>query len=153
MAAKSASVANLQLRLPVVVIGGGLTGIEIAYDLCKEGKTVQVVEMKDKILDMPNLCAANAQMLHQLIKYHDIKVNLSATLTEISADGVCFTSNGEEKTIKADTVIVSIGYISDKALYETLEDMGGNLHLIGDSKEVSNLEGAIWNAYELCMSL
>jgi len=137
----------------VVVIGGGLTGIEIAYDLCKEGKTVQVVEMKDKILDMPNLCAANAQMLHQLIKYHDIKVNLSATLTEISADGVCFTSNGEEKTIKADTVIVSIGYISDKALYETLEDMGGNLHLIGDSKEVSNLEGAIWNAYELCMSL
>ncbi|MCD8368856.1 MAG: FAD-dependent oxidoreductase, partial [Clostridiales bacterium] len=34
-----------------VIIGGGLTGVEIAYDLVNHGKKVTILEMKDKILD------------------------------------------------------------------------------------------------------
>lgn len=137
----------------VVIIGGGLTGVEMAYDLVKEGKKVEVVEVRDKILDMPNLCAANAQMLRQIIKYEEIPIHLGATLTKIDKDSVYFNVNGEDKIAKADTVIVSIGYISDKELFDSFGESSPNVHLIGDSNQVSNLEGAIWNAYELCMNL
>jgi len=137
----------------VVIIGGGLTGVEFAYDLVKEGKKVEIVEMKDKILDMKNLCMANAQMLRQIIKYYSIPVHLGTTLTKIDKNAVKFTVDGQEHTVAADTIIVSIGYTSEQKLYEKMKDTNINIYLIGDSREVGNLEGAIWNAYELCMNL
>lgn len=137
----------------VVIIGGGLTGIESAYDFVLKGKHVEVLEMKDKILDMPNLCAANAMMLRQIIKHYGIPVHTGALLTKIEPDAVRFSVEGEAKSVPADTVIVSIGYNSDRRLYNQLKCAGYSPRLIGDASEVSNLEGAIGNAYELCMDL
>lgn len=137
----------------VVVIGGGLTGIEVAYDLTLSGKMVEVVEVRDKILDMPSLCAANSQMLRQIIKYYEIPVHTSASVERVEPDCLVCTVNGEELHIPADTVILSVGYTSNQALYHELESRGLPVHLIGDANMVSNLEGAIGSAYELCMNL
>ncbi|KAK8886855.1 hypothetical protein M9Y10_037888 [Tritrichomonas musculus] len=137
----------------VVIIGAGLTGIEMAYELSKEGKKVQVVEMKNSYLDMPDLCMANAQMLKQIVKYYQIPVHLSSTLTKITPNSVEWTANNEKKSAPADTVIVSIGYISNKKLSEQLNEAGLKPHLIGDADHVSNLLGAIHSAYRLAYKL
>ena len=42
----------------VAVIGGGLTGCEIAYDLVLKGKRPVIVEMADDILKTKGLCMA-----------------------------------------------------------------------------------------------
>lgn len=138
----------------VVIIGGGLTGIEMAYDLVLSGKEVSVIEMKDKILDMRDLCAANSQMLNQIIKYHHIPIYTSAQITGVSQDSISFVINGEIKTLNCDTIIASIGYIADTELYHQLEESyGEHIHLIGDSAKVSNLLNATWSAAELAVSL
>lgn len=137
----------------VVIIGAGLTGIETAYDLVLEGKHVELVEMKDKILDMPSLCAANAMMLRQLMKYHKIPVYLNAKVDRIEEKEVVLTAPEGEKKLPADTVIVSIGYTSEKSLYEALKEKGTSVHVIGDADKVANLENAIEEAYMLCMKL
>ena len=137
----------------VVIIGGGLTGIELGYDLTLQGKKVEVIEMKDKILDMPDLCAANAQMLGQIIKHYKIPVHTSASLVKFEDGNVYFTVNGSEKCAKADTVIISIGYISNKNLYDSLKQYGDKIHLIGDADKVSNLLNATWSAYELALTI
>lgn len=138
----------------VVVIGGGLTGVELTYDLVLSNKHVEIVEMKDKILGMDVVCAANGQMLQQIIKYYKIPVHLSASVKAFDKDKVVYNVNGQDQEIKCDTIISSIGYISDTTLYDALKkEYGTKVHLIGDSKKVSNLLNATWSAAELIQEL
>lgn len=151
--AVDALLGNKPIGDKVVVIGGGLTGIELTYDLVKSGKTVEVLEMKDTILDMPDLCEANALMLRTIIDTYNIPIHMSATITKIYGKNIFFTVAGEEKIIEADTIITSIGYISEKTLYETIKDSKIPTHIIGDSNKLSNLLGAVWSAYEMGMNV
>ncbi|MCD8084814.1 MAG: FAD-dependent oxidoreductase [Clostridiales bacterium] len=134
----------------VVVIGGGLTGIELTYDMVLSGKHVEVVEMKDSILGMDVVCAANGQMLQQIIKYYQIPVHLSASVEKFEKGKVYYSVAGEQHCIDCDTVIASVGYLPNTTLYDEIKDLyGEKIHLIGDCKTVSNLLNATWSAAEL----
>lgn len=138
----------------IVVIGGGLTGIEIAYSLTKDqGKQVEVIEMLPEILTVKGLNAANKSMLLNLIKMYEIPVHTSANVNKITSEGVEYTLDGKVYTALADTVIASIGYISDNSLYNEIVDSGVPTHLIGDAHQVSNLMGAIWDAFEIALNV
>lgn len=138
----------------VAVIGGGLTGIEMTYDMVLAGKKVEVLEMKDSILGMDVVCAANGMMLKQILKYYQIPVHLSASIERFEKGKVIYSVNGEEKSVECDTIIASVGYISNTALYDEIKEIyGEKVHLIGDSKQVANLLNATWSAAELAMKL
>ncbi len=138
----------------VVVIGGGLTGIEMTYDMVLSGKKVEVLEMKDSILGMDVVCAANGLMLKQIIKYYKIPVHLSATIERFEKGKVVYSVNGEEHSIACDTIIASVGYLPNTELYDTIKEIyGDKVHLIGDSMKVANLLNATWSAAELAMKI
>jgi 2-enoate reductase len=136
----------------VVVVGGGLTGCEIAYDLVLKGKKATIVEMQDDILKIIGLSAANSNMLREIIRYYNIGVLTSATLSEIKENGVIVETDDGEKFIPADSVILSIGYdpyvpFDDK----DIENM--NVHVIGDASMVGNLMTVIEQAYDVAYKL
>lgn len=133
-----------------VVIGGGLTGIEIAYDQALQGNKVTVLEAMDKILNV-DVSAANLKLLFAEIKYHQIPVVTNAKVTSLDDHKVIYSVDGAEKEIPADTVIVSIGYTSVNPFAESLS--GDHVHVIGDANKVANLMGAIWTAYETAMNI
>lgn len=138
----------------VAVIGGGLTGIEMTYDMVLAGKKVDVLEMKDSILGMDVVCAANGLMLKQIIKYYQIPVHLSASIVRFEKGKIIYSVNGEESELECDTIIASVGYISNTTLYDEIKEIyGEKVHLIGDSKHVANLLNATWSAAELAMKL
>lgn len=138
----------------VVVIGGGLTGIEMTYDMVLSGKKVEVLEMKDSILGMDVVCAANGLMLKQIIKYYQIPVHLSASIERFEKGKVVYSVNGKENSITCDTIIASVGYIPNTSLYDEIKEIyGDKVHLIGDSKQVANLLNATWSAAELAITL
>ncbi len=143
----------------VVIIGGGLTGIEIAYDLAKKGKKPSVVEMQEDILQVPGLCAANSNMLREIIRYYGIPVYTSARFEGVeSADRLCvkISRDGVEETLQADSVIMSVGYVPVHTVSDSLAAAGypqDRVHVIGDAHEVGNLMSVIREAYELCYSL
>lgn len=134
----------------VVVIGGGLTGCEIAYDLALKGKKPIVVEMADDILKVVGLSAANSSLLRELIRYHKISVYLNSRVTSISSDGVTVITPDGELFIPADSVISAVGYKNGTMLAEKESD---NVHFVGDVDKVDNLMGAIAKAYKVCMSI
>ena len=131
----------------VVIIGGGLTGCEIAYDAVLNGKKPVIIEAQQYILNMPLLCAANSNMLKEIIRYYDIPVYTSAKVVKITDNEVVIEKDGEQQIIVADTVIKSIGYnnrgVENKA----------NFHVIGDALKVGNLKDVIWDAYDLANTL
>ena len=130
----------------VVIIGGGLTGCEIAYQLALRGKKPSIVEMQDDLIKVPGVSAANTTMLRELMRYHQIPVYLESASRCITEDSVVITTPEGEKTLPADTVIVSIGYTSCQPF--AIEDKD-HIHVLGDAKKVGSLKTAIWDANDL----
>ena len=145
----------------VVVVGGGLTGVEIAYDLARKGKKPAIVEMLPDILQVPGLCAANANMLREIIRYYQIPVYVNTGLAGTTDEGgfrvrVREKDAAEERLLEADSCILSVGYLPDRRLADALLAAGrdsATVHVIGDAHQVGNLMNAIWEAYGLCYTL
>jgi len=136
----------------VVVVGGGLTGCEIAYDLAAKGKKVTVVEILPEILKIDGLCAANANMLRELLIYHKVDVLSQTRIKEIAGKGVKVVSAGNERLIEADSVVIAAGYESSAPLQEKLQDCG-EVYVIGDAGRVGNLMNVVWDAYEVALKI
>jgi 2-enoate reductase len=131
----------------VVVVGGGLTGCEIAYDLYLKGKEPVIVEMQDDLITTPGICLANTSYLRDFFKTNQVPVHLETGVSEIKADGVTVThKDGKTETIPADSVILSVGYNPDPVATK-------GVHVIGDAQNVGNLRTVIWGAWDVCMKL
>ncbi len=133
----------------VAVIGGGLTGCEIAYELALQGKKPIIVEMKDDLVAQKGVCLANSSYLREWFALHKTPVYLETTLQAVN-DGniVCKDKDGNEVKIDCDSVISSAGYIPNP-----LVKGGGNVHLVGDCLQIGNLRTVIWRAYEVAMKI
>lgn len=134
----------------VVIVGGGLTGCEIAYDAVMKGKKPVIVELMDDILNVPNLCAANSNMLREILRFYRIPVYTQTKTTAITDAGVEIEGPEGKKTLPADSVVTSIGYIPGSGL---AEKDGKNIHIIGDAARVGNLMNAIWQAYDVARAI
>ena len=134
----------------VVIIGGGLTGCEIAYDLALNGKKPVIVEMQDDILKIMGLSAANSNMLREIIRYYEIPVHVSTALREIrEGEVLAKDENGEVLHIPADSVILSVGYVPDG----DLGDGDPRVHVLGDAHKVGTLMSVIWEAYDIAYQI
>jgi 2-enoate reductase len=138
----------------VAVIGGGLTGCEIAYDLAKSGKIPVIIEMLDAILNIHGLSAANGNMLKELLQFYQVEILTSARVEEITKAGVRVAcKNGAVKEIPADTVILSVGYDSFAPLAEELKNEFKEVYVIGDANKVGNLMTVIKDAYDVAYAV
>ena len=115
--------------------------------------------MQDDILQVPGLFAANSNMLREIIRYYEIPVLTSTVFKGVgSGDGleVYVSTSGEDRTLKADSCIMSVGYVTVRTVSDALEAAGypaEKIHVIGDAHEVGNLMSVIREAYELCYVL
>ncbi len=92
----------------LVIIGGGVIGIEFASLFNALGKKVTVIEMLPKILG--NVDDDITQRTHTLLKKQGIDIFTSAKVTKIEKGGtVYFEMDGETKSVKAQTCVVAIG--------------------------------------------
>lgn len=133
----------------VVIIGGGLTGCEIAYDLYLQGKKPTIVEMKDDLIAVTGICLANTSFLRDFFKANKVPVHLETALKEVCKDGVQVADkNGNTFKIPADSVILSVGYTP-----APLAPKGKHIHVIGDAVKVGNLRTVIWQAWDVAMKL
>ena len=133
----------------VIIIGGGLTGCEIAYDLILKGKKPQIVEMKNDLIAVKGVCLANSSFLREMLAFKKTPVYLETTLVEIKEDGVTVKDKeGKVFDLKGDSVIVSVGY---KPM--PLGEASKHVYLVGDANGVGNLRTVIWRAWDVCMKL
>uniref|UniRef100_UPI0010315E51 dihydrolipoyl dehydrogenase n=1 Tax=Bacilliculturomica massiliensis TaxID=1917867 RepID=UPI0010315E51 len=91
----------------MVVIGGGVIGIEFAYFLASVGTRVTVVEFLDRILPMVD--EEITQQVEKQLRDMGIEIHTSAKVTEITACGVCFEKNGKTCCAEADKVLMAVG--------------------------------------------
>ena len=155
----------------VVIIGGGLTGCELAYDLARRNKKVTIVEALPEILNVEGLSAANYNCLKELLRFYHVDVlkystvkkyengkafveTTSLNVPNINDRAMVMSLQGVHKTMQeilADTIIVSVGYTADQDLYNQIKDE--HVHLLGDAVHLGNLMSAIWGAYTTALHI
>ena len=140
---------NKEVGQNVTVVGGGLTGCEIAYELYLQGKNPTIVEMQDDLITTPGVALANTSYLRDFFKTNKVPVYLETKTTEITDSSVTvMTKDGKTETISADSVILSVGYKP-----APIAEKSKHVHIIGDALKVGNLRTVIWKAWDVAMKL
>lgn len=91
----------------VVVIGGGVIGLEMAYYYASVGTQVTVIEMMPKIAGAtdPEIC----KVLTDAFVKKGMIFKLSCKVLEIKKNSIIYEENGEKKEIACDKVLLSAG--------------------------------------------
>ena len=133
----------------VVIIGGGLSGCEIAYDLFLKGKHPVIVETQNDLMVSNSLCLANSSYLRDFFKYKKVPVYLESKVVGFEKGKVVIqTKDDAQKKLAADSVISAIGYRP-----APIAKKGKHVHIVGDALKVGNLRTVIWRAWEVAESI
>jgi 2-enoate reductase len=138
----------------VVIVGGGLTGCEIAYALALSGKHPSIAEMTPYLVGARGICMANSSMLKELLRFHKVPAYLNATVEAITDEGVVLHTPEGKKVVPADSVILSVGYTPDARFAAEKERKGSKpVYFVGDCDKVGSLKTVIRQAYELVQTI
>ena len=132
-----------------LIVGGGLTGCEIAYELFLQGKRPTIVEMQNDLIVSDKVCLANSSFLRDFFSANQVPVYLETRIAEIGENSVTAVDrNGKIFTLEADSVILSVGYHP-----APMARKGRRIHIVGDAYRVGSLRTVIWRAWDVAMKL
>ncbi|NLB29824.1 MAG: FAD-dependent oxidoreductase, partial [Clostridiales bacterium] len=128
--AQEAYTAVHALGQNIVILGGGLVGIELGLHLLSRGKNVTVVEMADRMSDGGNFL--HMPGVRAEIKKRGLDVQLRTEAKEIK-DGlvICETPEGE-KSFPADSVVCAVGQRPLTGEAMAFNDCAPEVFYIGD---------------------
>ncbi len=91
----------------LVVIGGGVIGLEMAYYFASVGTKVTVIEMMPKIAGAtdPEIC----KVLTDAFTKRGMEFKLCCKVLEVKKNSVIYEENGEKKELACDKVLLSAG--------------------------------------------
>ena len=154
--AEDIAMKNPSIGKNVVIIGGGFTGVEEALSLAQDkDKIINIVEASDHLITENNdTFMHKVALLDEVNKCDNIKIHLKSKCMEIKDQEIIITDpEGISQIIKADTVIISIGY---KALEETVNELQDNNYryaILGDCLKPGAVVDAVHNGYFAGMSI
>lgn len=129
----------------VVVVGGGLVGLELAEFLIERGREVTVLEPGDK--PGRELSIVRRWRVLDAVERH-ARLQREARVTGITANEVVWVdaAGGEQRTA-ADSVILALGAQTDDSVAQALETCGVPVHRVGDCREAGYIEGAMRDGF------
>lgn len=148
---------NAPVGNKVVIVGGGLTGIELALHYGEEGRDVTVVEALPDIMSSgPAVPLMQDMMARDLLKKYGVKLCTGWGISAVNDEGAVILNmadKSETKVLDADTVIMAIGFRPRQNMEAAYMEKGIEAYTIGDANAVGSIKTAIWAAYEVARSL
>lgn len=102
-----------------VVVGGGLLGLEIAYNFAKAGLDTTVLEVAPYLLPM-QLDKKGGKLLEEKLKKNNVKVVTDASTKGFEGENKVEKVILEDQEIEADIVLISTGVRCNTGLVEEL---------------------------------
>ena len=128
----------------VVVIGGGLVGLELAEFLAERGRKVTVLE-EGPHLGLPMAMPRRWTAVIKATK-HGVVLVRDATVVSIDKVSVRYRVGEDEFEVRGDSVVVASQVEPDVQLAELLRDLGIRVQVVGDALNIGYIEGAIHTA-------
>jgi 2,4-dienoyl-CoA reductase-like NADH-dependent reductase (Old Yellow Enzyme family)/thioredoxin reductase len=135
----------------VLVVGGGLIGMETADFLCDKGSTVTLIDLLDRSPVVR--FTSHGYMLHKRLRDAGCKLLFSTALKSIQEGSITIETNGQpEELTTIDQVVLAVGMKPRNSLKQFLQDKKIKHYVVGDAQEVRRIieatdEGAkaAWN--------
>lgn len=135
----------------VVVIGGGLVGLEAMEVLLAQGKKVTVIEMLDQIgRDMEMYIRP---YMFGIIEKEKVPVLTKSKCVEIGDDYVTIEKEGGRQNIKCGAVVMAVGARSNNLVVDMVKSLGIEYHVIGDAAKPGKVLEAIWGGNEIARNI
>ncbi|WP_298190028.1 FAD-dependent oxidoreductase [uncultured Pseudomonas sp.] len=151
-ALKQLSKLWMPLGKQVVIIGGGLVGLELAEFLLERGRRVTVLE-PDTHLGRELSIVRRWRVLDNL-RQHDVPLLTQVQIQRIDAQTVHYLDkDGQPQQASADSVVLALGAGPDSSLADELASSGLPIHRLGDSQALGYIEGALRSATEVALAL
>jgi NADPH-dependent 2,4-dienoyl-CoA reductase/sulfur reductase-like enzyme len=132
----------------VLVIGGGMIGVEVSEYLATRGGEVTIVELLPEVArDMEPIGRA---LLLKRLQALPVRILTGAAVELVSISGIC-VDRCEEKVFldPVDTVVVAAGAQPVEELSRDLRDLEIEVHVIGDARRPRRIFDAIHEGYEV----
>ncbi|MBR1968015.1 MAG: dihydrolipoyl dehydrogenase [Clostridia bacterium] len=113
-----------EIPAKLVVIGGGVIGLEMASYFSSVGSKVTVVEMMNKIAGPTE--NEISKILQKTLEKKGVEFKLGAKVTGVEKDGVIYEKDGKVEKVAADKILCSIGRRAVTTGFG-LENIGVNL--------------------------
>ena len=137
----------------VVVVGSGITGLEVTEFLNDTGCEVTVIEMASEIAPGAWFQLVDDEL--ERIKPFGTKFMVSTKLTGIE-DGRVLTEDaktGAKSSIPADAVVLSLGVRPVNGLLGELKELGVNAVTVGDASASGTIADACHSAFDAAMNI
>lgn len=149
---RQASKIWLPLEQHITIIGAELVGLELAEFLAERGRTVTVIDNAPKA--GKGLYLVRRMRLLEELEHLGVTLINGANDITIGNKAVAYmNARGQQRSVKAEQVIVAQGATGNSALADELSAAGFKTHTIGDCRGVTYIEGAMESAAELAASL
>jgi 2,4-dienoyl-CoA reductase (NADPH2) len=149
---RAASKVWMPLGKRVVIIGADLAAVELAEFIAHRGRRVHVLETGGKITPEVGK-KRRSEHMDRLDKLH-VTLNTRVEVLRIEPTGVLIrASNGTEKQIAADNIIIAGNPVSANDLAEQIAAAGFRVKAIGDCTGLGLIAGATRDAVEAVSSL
>ena len=135
----------------LIVVGGGVIGLELGQVYSRLGAKVTVLEFQDRII--PNMDSSLSKELTKVFKKSGVKVNTSHKVSSIERKGdsvfiVAENKKGESETFEGDYCLISIGRSAyTKGL--NLEAIGVSTDKYGRVEVDNNLKTSVDNIFAI----
>lgn len=167
---------DLDLGDEIVVIGGGAVGCETALFLAHAGTIdadtlrflmVHKVEAPERLYQLSTRGRKHVTLIEQQprvaqdvgrsnrwVLYHDlvrygVDLKTSTRVTAIEENGVVVETDNTVQKIKADTVVLAVGSRPENDLFNQLQGIAPEVHLIGDAREPRKAMEAIHEGFKV----
>jgi 2,4-dienoyl-CoA reductase-like NADH-dependent reductase (Old Yellow Enzyme family)/NADPH-dependent 2,4-dienoyl-CoA reductase/sulfur reductase-like enzyme len=138
----------------VVVTGAGLTGCETALYLAQQGKKVTVVDMLGQLEIAQDAPFLNKLGLMGLLHENGVQFMTEVKTEEITKGGVIVIDKRWNRLeIPADTVVLSLGFKTNKTAAKAFQGLVPDVYAIGDCANPSNLRNAIHDAFNVAVEI
>jgi pyruvate/2-oxoglutarate dehydrogenase complex dihydrolipoamide dehydrogenase (E3) component len=149
------SLGTAKVGNTVVVAGAGLTGLETALQLAREGKKVTVIDLLSWEEIHGPYPVMNLIHLKTMLRDLGVEIKHNFKLEEITAGGVIVTDKQQVRTeLYCDSVVLALGYRPRQEVMEKMQDLAPEVIFVGDcTKERGNLQNAITQGFNAAIDL
>lgn len=129
----------------VVIVGGGLAGLETALYLSDRGNSVTIIEQLPEIGQ-----GIFRQTLNEIVSELQAKkvvIHTATTLASINPNHVVVTGNSQIDIVRADAVVLSLGVKPERKLIEECNTVFDNVRVVGDAVKSGRIIDAITDGF------
>lgn len=126
----------------VLMVGGGLVGVETAIDLAIKGHDVTLIEQVADILP-EKLFPGDVMKLRAMIAERGVTVRSGTRLIEINGH----SARCDGGDVAADSIVIAAGYRAHNPLEAPLRQAGQAVTVIGDAVAPRRVQHAVWEGF------